>query len=789
MNTRFQAVRAVSTCLKADRPRRALEAVGAPRRFANVEVRLLAAERGPRQHLADGFEMLARAASAGEEPGFDVREATRRAHSLKGAARAVGLEEVESAAHRLESLFIQVEKGETLVDDDLRRFIIDSLDDIEDRVVAGKDAEATDSARSRRPEVRHRWAANPHLTPARCRRMPSHPSTPRTGEAAASEPAKPAVAVPARPRRRCARFLRAGQRRQSRQAAQSASELHADMLLQNLNSQEVSRLGAEIATLESQWNRTWKQIETTLRRGDRVNGSNLLAGGDHLASEIKGLSKRLRAAAQRQIKGARSLHHHLDDLERRVRSARTMPAESVFGSFRKMIRDLAGSEGKQIEVVIEGLDCEADRLVLQRVKDPVMHILRNAISHGIEPPEERERNGKPARGRVALRVSNDHDRLNILIEDDGRGIDFRRVADRAVETGRLTREEAAAASNESLMRLVFEPGFSTAATVTKISGRGVGLSVARDTVTALQGGFDVRSKSGEGTRIELSLPVSVLSRRLLLVSFKDQIYALPTESVARVLRVAPDDLITIEGRPAVRRADSTLPLVSIGEVLGLGDPMITSDASGISVVVVRAGAAGSAGAATHLGIAVEGFVGVNDFVVRNVDIGQDEARLWSGIIGTEDGSPCLVLNPSAFIRREFGSADIVFRKEKREVDRAKVVLVVDDSITTRTLEKSILEAHGYEVRLSVDGRNALTILRSDPPDIVVSDIEMPHVDGFELVRVMKSDKALSEIPVILVTSRSDDEDREKGLKLGADAYVVKQKFDQNELLRTIRQII
>jgi two-component system chemotaxis sensor kinase CheA len=281
----------------------------------------------------------------------------------------------------------------------------------------------------------------------------------------------------------------------------------------------------------------------------------------------------------------------------------------------------------------------------------------------------------------------------------------------------------------------------------------------------------------------------VLSRRLLLVTFKDQIYALPTESVARVLRVDAGDLVTIEGRPAVRRADSTLPLVSLGEVLGLGDRVVTSDPSGICVVVVRAGAAGSAGFATHLGIAVEGFVGVNDFVVRNVDTGKGDQRLWAGIIGTEDGSPCLVLNPGAFMRQEFGSSDIVFRDEKREADRAKVVLVVDDSITTRTLEKSILEAHGYEVRLSVDVRNALAVLRSDRPDIVVSDIEMPHVDGFELVRVMKGDKALADIPIILVTSRSDDEDREKGLRLGADAYVVKQKFDQNELLRTIRQII
>ena len=228
--------------------------------------------------------------------------------------------------------------------------------------------------------------------------------------------------------------------------------------------------------------------------------------------------------------------------------------------------------------------------------------------------------------------------------------------------------------------------------------------------------------------------------------------------------------------------------MSIGELLGFGDPSVATGTDDVCVVVVRSGGF-QAGATTHIGVAVEDFVGVNDFVVRSLEVGNREDRLWSGIISTEEGDPCFVLNPGAFMKREFGASNVVFRTEQRQSDKAKVVLVVDDSITTRTLEKSILEAHGYEVRLSVDGRDALYQLRNDPPDIVVSDIEMPHVNGLQLVQTMKGDRALSTIPVVLVTSRADDADREMGLKLGADAYVVKQKFDQNELLRTIRQII
>jgi two-component system chemotaxis sensor kinase CheA len=465
-------------------------------------------------------------------------------------------------------------------------------------------------------------------------------------------------------------------------------------------------------------------------------------------------------------------------------AARMMPAESVFGGFRKMVRDLAGSEGKQVEVTVEGLDCEADRLVLQRIKDPLMHILRNAVSHGIELPAERRAKNKDAQGQVSLRVSAEHDRLRIVVEDDGRGIDFARIVDKAVEQNRMSREEASAANEQALSRILFEPGFSTAESVTTISGRGVGLSIAQETVADLQGTIDISARPAGGTRTEVSLPVSILARRLLLVSLKEQVFALPCENVAKVMRVALSDIATLEGRPVIRLKDTTLPLTSIGELLGLGGTVVTTGRPNVSVVVARKGNA-------QVGIAVEGFVGVNDFVVRRFETGSRKRRRWIGVITTEDGTPSLVLNTDALLGGELakGPSGVVFKTEEKDAERSKVILVVDDSITTRTLEKSILEAHGYRVRLSVDGRDALAQLRSELPDVVVSDIEMPHVDGFELLRAMKGDKRLSDVPVILVTSRSDPQDRERGLTLGADAYVVKQRFDQNDLLQTIRQLV
>ena len=691
----------------------------------------------------------------------DLTEAIRRAHSLKGAARAVALEDVETLAHALESLFIKIERGETALDRDVSRHIVDSLDEIEDRVVASQSPNGPAAPPPSAPKQRHSAAA-------------SRPATATVDEIGESVP----PAAGARPT-----SIRV-EASNLDELLRSAGELHSDMLFQRLASQNVRALAHQIGGLEARWIAMWKRLAPGLRQDIRREGPpKLLEDGDQFGLRIKALAKELRAAADSQDRCARHLRQHIGDLEGRVKAARMVPTESVFGGFRKMVRDIASSEGKQVEVIIDGLDCEADRLVLQRIKDPVMHMLRNAASHGIELPAERTAQGKRPAGRIGVRIAAARDRLAIAIEDDGRGIDFPRIADKAVSLGLMSRADADAASDELLSQLLFAPGFSTAKTVTKISGRGVGLSVAREAVTGLQGTLAVQSVPGEGTRIDISLPLSILSRRLLLVSFRNQAYALPTDCVVKVLHTPVANIFTVEGRPAIQFDGTTLSLVSIGGILQADDSVVTTEKEKACVVVLRS-------AGVTVGVVVEALIGVNEFVVRTLNIGGAQ-RPWSGIISIENGSPCLVLNADAFSAGETAHrvSNIVFKTRQRQSATSKIVLVVDDSITTRTLEKSILEANGYRVRLSVDGRDAIAQLRSEPADIVVSDVEMPNVNGFELVRAMKEDRSLADIPIILVTSRDDPADRERGLKLGADAYVVKQRFDQHDLLNTIKQII
>jgi two-component system chemotaxis sensor kinase CheA len=514
-------------------------------------------------------------------------------------------------------------------------------------------------------------------------------------------------------------------------------------------------------------------------RRDADDGAEL-PGSAELSAQLRDLLKLTRTAAEKQNRSAALFRDNLRRLDARVKAAGMVSAESVFGGFRKMVRDLAAAEEKELAATVEGLDCEADRAVLQRIKDPVMHLLRNAVSHGIEIPRERQAAGKAAEGHIWLQLSTEGNRLSIVVEDDGRGVDVATVRAQALARGMSM--PADTADPHALWRLLSEAGFSTASAVTAISGRGVGLSVVREALAELDGTVALGPGKGTGMRIELSVPVNLLARRLLLVTHGDRVFGIPCDAVAKVLRVDVDEVLTAGGGQAIRFSGGTIPLRPIGALLGLADSAVATESESACVAVLRG--------ASPAGLVVESFAGVGDFTVRRMDVATAATQQWSGVVTATDGRPCLVFSTAALLQPDAtGIAAITFQEKGQTAEETPSVLVVDDSITTRTLERSILEAQGYRVRLSVDGIDAMAQLRAEPVDVVVSDIEMPRLDGFDLLRAMKGDEKLADIPVILVTSREDPADRERGLRLGADAYVVKQRFDQAELLKTIRQVI
>ncbi|WP_132255587.1 hybrid sensor histidine kinase/response regulator, partial [Methylobacterium segetis] len=535
--------------------------------------------------------------------------------------------------------------------------------------------------------------------------------------------------------------------------------------------------------------------------GRGLDPDALSAALDALRTDLRGIEAGLAALAReasdlaRRQAGAASA---IDAAAARVRTQAErlalVPAETVFGGFARSLRETAREQGREIDLTVTGLDLPLDRGLLQILKDPVLHALRNALSHGAEPPEARRRAGKPPALAIHFEIGLRGGRLHIGVHDDGAGPNLPAIEANARRRGLLSPGEAA--EPDALLGLVFEPGFSTAQAVDTLSGRGFGLSVVADAVRSLRGSVRLEPREPWGTSLVMSLPLSASRRTLLLVEAGGAVYALPGASVERLLRHERARLGRALGRPVLSiegdGAERTLPVYTLSELVGAPSAEPVEGAS-LTAVLLR-----SAGGFV---LAVEALRDVRTLLVLPAPpIGAD-AAIVSGTVILPGDVPALVLDPEGLAARaaEARSAGIAGGAAESRADPGgtgaaaprSTILVVDDSITTRTLEKGILEAAGYRVVVCVDGQDALDRLRADIErvDLVVADVEMPRLDGFGLLKALRADEAFARLPVILMTSRGDAEDVNRGLELGADAYLTKQKFDQRQLLDTIGQLL
>jgi two-component system chemotaxis sensor kinase CheA len=333
--------------------------------------------------------------------------------------------------------------------------------------------------------------------------------------------------------------------------------------------------------------------------------------------------------------------------------------------------------------------------------------------------------------------------------------------------------------------LIFQPGFSTAKAITDLSGRGMGLSVVYEAVSRLQGEVRAVPKAGPGTRMVMSVPLSISTHRLLLVSGQGQTFAIPSSGIQRLIRIKLTDVETVEGKPLIVWEGQSVPLVSLAQLLGIGgESDFTVEGKLLSLMILKSGN-------RRLAVAVDAFVAEREAIIKNLDSPVSGISILGGGIVLEDGSVAMVLNTGELIEsfKPIYAPPKAMSGDAKAVEKTSTVLVVDDSFTARTLQKSILEVHGFNVIVAIDGTEALSKLRSEEIDLVISDIQMPRMDGLALLQEMKKDERFGKLPVILVTSMNRTEDQERGLALGADAYLVKQRFDHQTLLETIRQLL
>ena len=499
-----------------------------------------------------------------------------------------------------------------------------------------------------------------------------------------------------------------------------------------------------------------------------------------LRSEWRALENQFRKIRTIQHQSGRSVRVVAEQFHTEIRHLRMVSVGSVFEGFPKMIHDLAAEQRKQVRLEMTGLESQADRSVLQALKDAVMHGLRNAVAHGIELPGERAAQDKPEYGTIRLSAEVSAHHLIVRITDDGRGLNLAAIQRRALDSGLLTDEDVEELSAEEILDVVFRPGFSTASEVTRISGRGVGLSVVREFAMQFQGTARIRAVPSGGAELEIQVPVSISTHRLLLVESVGRTFALPVRSIRSLERVTQTH--SLEGKSIILHQSKPVPLATLSAAAGTATGLVRGDDGHLRVAILHS-------ENRTVALNVEKFVVEVNALIKPLPHPASLSPHFAGGVILEDGRVALVLNINTLLNAYRGDAIPEEKSKVAHAQRRPVVLVVDDSFTARTLQKSILDTAGYSVRVAVDGEGALRILRSETVDAVVSDIQMPEMDGFQLLEAMKNHVKLAEIPVILVTSLSSKEDQERGLSLGASAYIVKERFDHRELLETISQLV
>jgi len=486
----------------------------------------------------------------------------------------------------------------------------------------------------------------------------------------------------------------------------------------------------------------------------------------------------------------RLVNNHLEAMKQVL----MLPVGSLVESFPGMVREISQKQNKEIDFIIRGNELEIDKRILEELKEPLIHLIRNSIDHGIGKPSERILQNKPPRGRITLEfVSKDNGQVEVTVSDDGIGVNKELILKAAIKSGVISKEAAGKLALKDILNLIYQSGVSTSSIITEISGRGLGLSIVREKVEKLNGRISMESDTNQGTTFRILLPMTLATFRGIVVKVKDSLFILPTLNIDRVLKVELEEIKTVENQETLYIDDQIISLVDLRKVLGLSENknsrpgnintgMVYSNKICVIVIVY---------AELRIAFKVDEIVDEQQVLVKGLGKLLNRIPNISGATILGSGQVVPVLNIRDLMK---SAVKIKGKKVKTLADdillpKTGKILVVEDSITSRTLLKNILETAGYRVNTSIDGAEAFTKASTGDFDIIVSDVDLPKLNGFELTLKIKSDKKLSETPVVLVTSLESPDDRERGIEVGADAYLIKSSFDQSNLLEIIKKLI
>jgi two-component system sensor histidine kinase and response regulator WspE len=732
------------------------------------------------QQLSEITDALV-ALDAGEEPRPLLEALMRGAHSLKGAARIVNLDSVGVICHELETLFVAALASELEVTPTAADIVFGAIDYV--REVAAGGLQLTREQETECEELLERLA---NFRSGKAPAQPTVDSANNDGQVQRVERPMPASTPPRG-------GSTGGGGRSIRMTAETLERLTGLAAESVVEADRFARLMDEMSTLHQaqrtldgalellrqrfEFGHVNSESDQELRNELNVSMDAFDVFGKRLAERdaaFEDFGRRSAALARR--------------LSRESLESRMLPFGSILRGFPRLVRDVTRSLGKRCRLELRGDGTLVDREMLEQLEAPLNHLVRNALDHGMEAPDARVAAGKPEEGGLTIESFHRAGRLQIVIRDDGRGIDAEALRQRIVDRGLESAENAAQLADDELREFLFLPGFSTAQKVTDLSGRGVGLDAVRTMVQEAGGAVVVDSEPGQGTAFTLDLPVTRTVVRALMTTICEEPYALPLAGIVGVVQVEPNDLTTIEGHPCFEHEGANVSIVAADEILGLPVSEQTSDGLLSIVLVEKSG---------HVyGLKVDAFDGERKLVVRPTDPRLGDVPNVEAVSTDEQGQVVIILDIAELVR----SIDSLVKGGRRlglrtlassaaNQSKRKHILVVDDSLTVRETERQMLENCGYAVDVAVDGVDGWNAVGLGGYDLVVSDVDMPRMNGIELVKRIRADTRLQDLPVVIVSYKDREADRMRGLEAGATCYLTKAGFQDDALVNVVEDLI
>ena len=719
-----------------------------------------------------------------EQPGNPeqiIEEIFRIAHTMKGSSRMMGYADVSALAHKMEDLLVEIRDGHLELHAkiiDLLFYCLDTINYLVEGVVKNvkRTTDMEQFSRLFAEVIAGKDVDVPHLQ--------SQVIRPQQSAEAAQISAAPEHAEELEDRQ----YIRI-----------HTGDLDAILnlvgeLIINQHHYE-SRSAAYQEMLDGL--RGHRQMIAQLRKLTRnedtaAECSPVAACVEALDSSSAALLQQAKTLFKRARTDSQHMRVAINNLQEQVFGVRMVSASRIFALLPRLVRMTARKLGKKIDLRILGEETRIDSRIIEEIRDPLIHLVQNAIHHGIEPPEKRKNLGKNPTGTLTIAAAQEGNRILITVRDDGQGIQSERIRDRALKDGLLSHRDIKTVSEQELFELLFHPGFSTSETVDDIAGRGFGLDIVRQHVDRVQGEIDVRSHTGQGAEFVLKLPLTLTIMDALLVKVADEVFAIPTIAVEKTFDIAAENIDHLGKTPVIIHDNALLPVVELRRLLSSSAPEtpvapLQSPDSRHTVIVLQA-------EERRLGFLVDDLVEEREIVIKHLGPCLRRVRNVAGAT-TVRGDVVIIL----FVRDLIRSADSLLegvtlstpaaRREPRSGRLVPRVLLVEDSPNTREVQRMILEEAGYDVLTAEHGAIALSMLRNAPFDLVITDIEMPEMDGLTLTKTIKRDDALRQIPVIIVSTKSSAADRQNGLNAGAQAYITKGAFDDEAFLKAVDECL